>query len=189
MKKKFLLKIIIFVSVTIIAFIGIVLYSENFHKLDMIENMKNVFKHNESIDSNNDNTVVDITGIQIGSETQHEHVYKTVYDKNKHWEECIICFDKRNEEVHIITTTWALGYESCENNNSYKEVCTCGYSSIGHKPCVWNGTAYRGIYEARSHVKTCSVCNKDIYYGYYYNNILYNEGEKENTVFFRFSYG
>lgn len=53
-------------------------------------------------------TVVDVTGLIIGEETEHEHVYKTTYDEENHWEECIYCNEKRNMIVHNFTTTWAL---------------------------------------------------------------------------------
>ena len=53
-------------------------------------------------------TTIDITGITPSPESQHEHIYKTHYDDTKHWEECTVCPAKRNEQVHSITTTWAL---------------------------------------------------------------------------------
>ena len=74
------------------------------------------------------------------------------------------------------------GYESCVQGNSYTKICTCGYSEIGHKPCVWDGYSYRGLYQARSHLKQCSVCESDIMYSYYYNGMLYIEEEKKEAV-------
>ena len=65
-----------------------------------------------------------------------------MYDEEKHWEECTICNEKRNEVVHSFKTTWAAGSESCYRENYYTKACTCGYSYIGHKPCVWDGKSY-----------------------------------------------
>ena len=127
---------------------------------------KNKLKKNDiNALSNGDITTIDITGITPAPESEHEHIYKTHYDDTKHWEECTVCGTKRNEIAHNFTTTWAAGKESCEKNNSYKKTCNCGYSKIGHKPCVWNGSSY--LCPTYYHARKCSICEGMIQHTYY----------------------
>ena len=136
MKKRNLIKMII-IALILISILGAVMwYSKSINKLLLIENIK------QAINEENNITTIDVTGIELGIETEHEHVYKTMYDEEKHWEECTICNEKRNEVVHSFKTTWAAGSESCYRENYYTKACTCGYSYIGHKPCVWDGKSY-----------------------------------------------
>lgn len=91
-----------------------------------------------------------------------------MYDNTNHWEECIVCNEKRNLKTHIITTKWANGQETCNNNNSYTKSCSCGYSEIGHRPCVWKGEYYSPD-DQKLHARICSVCKTEIKYSYYLN--------------------
>lgn len=102
MKKKIILSLIL----TVLLIVGSVIIYEKSHSISIIENIKN--RINKQEETTNQITTIDITGIIAGKETQHEHIYKTMYDENKHWEECKICGEKRNETAHTITTTWAL---------------------------------------------------------------------------------
>ena len=150
--------------------VGLTVYSETVKPIGVIENVKRAL--NEMMQSSNSDvqnvTTIDVTGIELGTETEHEHVYKTMYDEEKHWEECTVCNEKRNDVVHSFKTTWASGSESCEKNNYYIDTCSCGYSYIGHKPCVFKGTI--SAYQANhGHYKYCAICKGVIAYLYYLN--------------------
>lgn len=149
-KKSIMITTFCIVVLTLIIFTGIIVITGN---------LKNSLQEISEV------TVVDVTGIIEGKETQHEHIYKTMYDENKHWEECKSCGEKRNEKVHSFTTTWAAGYESCGGTNSYTKVCTCGYLEMGHKPCVWDGETY--YVNNYWHARSCSVCKEQIKHSYY----------------------
>ena len=69
---------------------------------------KQITKNDINALNNGDITTVNITGITPSPESQHEHIYKTLYDETKHWEECTVCSLKRNEKVHSLTTTWTF---------------------------------------------------------------------------------
>lgn len=175
MRKKAMLKIITFIVLTIL--VGLLLFSERISFVDNIRETINKKIENSSIAENV--TIVDVTNLKVGEAVEHEHVYKTMYDENKHWEECIICMQRKNEMVHNYTTTWAFGYESCNNyGNSYTKACECGYSEIGHKPCVWSGK-YHSDYNIHRHDKICSVCNTHIANSYWANGKLYEEKKEE----------
>ena len=131
--------------------------------------------------SASDITVVDVTGLILGKETQHEHLWKTMYDENMHWQECMACGEKQQEIVHTYTTTWATGVESCGKNNYYTKTCKCGYSYIGYKPCVWDGKTYSPFSEYCSHIKICKVCNDEPIYCYYLNSYGVGEIYKADT--------
>ena len=109
-----------------------------------------------------------------------------MYDEEKHWEECTICNEKRNEVVHSFTTTWAWGYESC-GENLYTKTCSCGYSESGCKPCVWDGSTYYIDSLMKFHLPKCSVCTQAIpikYYLYSYGvgDIYYIEDYSDHVV-------
>lgn len=101
MKKGIILKISIFALILILIFTTILYYSDN------IKSLKNLLSPKKSINEKKTEKVVDVTGIELGKEAQHEHIYKTIYDETNHWEECTVCQEKRNEKKHTITTTWA----------------------------------------------------------------------------------
>ncbi len=71
---------------------------------------------------------IDLTGLITG-EDEHNHIYETKYNDIQHWEECIICGNKKNIANHHIQTIGnpatcdvyvTLGQEVCTDN--------CGYS-------------------------------------------------------------
>lgn len=172
MKKKkviFLMCIIIFIILCLVVF-----YKSNF-----TINIKQMFINKiteNTYEYINNTTIIDITNLEAIN-IEHEHIYKTDYDENNHWEECKICGNKQNVKSHSLTTTWALGKESCHYTNSYTKVCSCGYSETGHKPCVWKGTYLRFL-TLHTHGKTCSVCGTGIMYSYYLNS--YGSGKIYN---------
>ncbi|MCI8291101.1 MAG: hypothetical protein HFJ25_02445 [Clostridia bacterium] len=172
MKKKIMFSIVI----VLLVLSGLLFVYE----MDFLEGIKNnIGKRMEENTELVGVTKIDVTNLSNNGVIEHEHVYKTMYDENKHWEECIICKQRRNEIVHNYTTTWAFGYESCNNyGNSYTKACECGYSEIGHKPCVWSGK-YHSDYNIHRHDKICSVCNTHIANSYWSNGKLYKE-EKED---------
>lgn len=144
-----------------------------FNSRSFIQSVRN-FDRNKIEYSENDITIVDITNLNSNISIEHEHVYKTTYNENKHWEECIVCGEKNNEIVHALKTTWSSGSESCQRNNFYTKTCSCGYSYTGHKPCVWDGKTYSNNLVGK-HTKTCSVHGSYILYSYYLNK--YGNGE------------
>ena len=163
-------KIKLIATIIIIAIILIMIicaYADRLYKNKLTKNKLSAL-------SDGNVTTIDITGITPSPESQHEHIYKTYYDNTKHWEECTICNVKRNEVNHSFITTWANGRETCHYSNSYTKNCSCGYSETGHKPCVWNGSAYNSHGDQKLHAKKCSVCQDEIYYTYYLNK--YGQG-------------
>ncbi len=170
MKKVFKITIII----SIILILGIViLFCSKINKISLIENIKQKIAKTEEIQTANEVTTIDVTDLEDNENLEHEHIFKTMYDENKHWEECTVCGKFQNEMEHSFTTTWNLGSESCLYNNGYTKTCPCGYSKTGHKPCVWDGKSYRIYYF--THQKLCSNCKNSILYEYYYNGTLYNK--------------
>ncbi len=145
--------------------VGLVVYSETVRPTGMIENVKRALEelaqsYNSIVQS--DITTVDVTGITPGKETQHEHIYKTMYDENKHWEECMSCGEIQNEYLHSYQKKFANEkIAECHYSNYYTNVCTCGYSYIEHKPCVWDGKTYQ-IRADATHAPMCSICKTEI---------------------------
>ena len=161
MKKSFW----IVVLVLILCFFLVFLFA---NKEQIIKNLKysiNIKANNEEMSE--EETVVDITDLNANELIEHEHVYKTMYDENEHWNECMICGQKNEIVNHSFITTWANGVESCYPYNSYTRTCKCGYSEIGHKPCVWDGRTYFQFPNIYSHGKKCKVCGEIISYKYY----------------------
>ncbi len=122
MKKRNLIKMII-IALILISILGAVMwYSKSINKLLLIENIK------QAINEENNITTIDVTGIELGKETEHEHIYKTVYDEEKHWEECTACGEKNNISNHeYIDQGWIMG-NSCDESNMHKFNCECGYN-------------------------------------------------------------
>ena len=106
MKKKNIdtRKIIIISMIFIICVIAI-MYIFKIYKIDILKNVK---EQNKKATENTDITVVDVTNIVTGSNINHEHVYKSMYDNIHHWNECTICHEKNNIVNHNSTTTWSL---------------------------------------------------------------------------------
>ncbi len=168
MNKKCLIIVVVLIG------IGLILFSEKIYKLIVIKN--SITTTNKEIEKNV--TIIDVTGIKLGTETEHEHIYKTMYNEEKHWEECKVCNNIQNEVVHTYTTTWASGTENCKGGNYYTKSCTCGYSIQGKRPHVWTG-GY--VTSDLRHAKKCSVCAAGIggRNGLYYKD-SYGKGEIYN---------
>ena len=77
-------------------------------KINKIDILKNIREKNRQVAENIGVTTVDVTNMVTGSNINHQHIYKTMYDSTQHWEECMICHEKNNVVNHNITTTWAL---------------------------------------------------------------------------------
>lgn len=161
-------RILIFVCIFILAFIGIILYFSFCNTIPLFNNGKiAINKQNES----GNITVVDVTNLELGDGTGHQHVFKTQYDENEHWEECTLCHLKEKNAVHSFTQRWILGYESCESNNARIDTCLCGYSKEWHRPCVFNN---KYAQDHSQHYPACSYGHTLTQYGYYINS--YNNG-------------
>ena len=154
MKKIFKMIVIVIV----ILFLGILtLFCIKINKISLIENIRQkIAQVGENIQTANEITTIDVTDLEDNGDLEHEHIIKTMYDENKHWEECNVCGVKMNVNDHSYTTTWSNGSESCYYTNSYRKVCSCGYSIEGHKPCVWDGKSY--IQQNMVHFRKCSKC-------------------------------
>ena len=77
-------------------------------KINKIDILKNIREKDEQSTENTEVTTVDVTNMVTGSDINHQHIYKSMYDNIQHWEECTICHEKNNVVNHNITTTWAL---------------------------------------------------------------------------------
>lgn len=164
MKKRFLIIILLlaFLLLLTILFEKILFFNDvkQFLTRSFISVDNNVFSNNI--------TVIDVTGIVAGEETEHEHIYTTRYDGSKHWEECKVCAKKQNETLHSFTTTWKLGSESCYKNNLYTKTCTCGYSETGHT--LSDNPVHAVEYDNIGSEKlVCLTCGQE--YGTYYEEI------------------
>lgn len=182
MRKKLLFKVILG-SIIGLIFVFFILFSHRFFKITFIENIKKAMDSGKAANALSEVTVIDVTDLQTGENIEHEHVYKTQYDENGHWEECIICNKKNNQATHSFKTTWTSGKESCEKNNSYTKTCNCGYTEKGHKPCVWDGKKYgkQQVGKGYSHVRICKICNDGIYHLYYLNS--YGSGNVYSAIY------
>ncbi len=183
MKKVFK---IIAITIIILILVIVILFCSKINKISIIENIKQKIAKTEEIQTANEVTIIDVTDLEDNGNLEHEHIFKTIYDENKHWEECKICRKKNNEASHTYKTTWAEGKESCVSTNSYTATCSCGYSYIGHKPCVWDGKSYYPL-SSHKHTKKCKVCGLYIMYSYYMNTYgsgrLYEIKETETTEY------
>ena len=124
------------------------------------------------IENKDSSTIVDVSNISIGENVVHNHVYESKTNENFHWIECLICHNIVDKDAHSFTYKWALGEESCTQQNSATRVCHCGYSDTYHKPCVWKGEYMKN---EKWHRKKCDVCKIGIIYSYYDNE--YGKGE------------
>ena len=48
-------------------------------------------------------TTIDLTGLAMGSEASHTHIYEKKYDASAHWDQCWICNRVINRQAHNIT--------------------------------------------------------------------------------------
>lgn len=129
-------------------------------------------------------TTIDLTNLSTGENSSHTCIFKTNYDENNHWEECIICKKTKNIKEHTTKRSWAFGYSSCHQDNYATDICQeCGYSKTYRVPCTWDGHSYVRYSSMMpySHVKLCSVHNSVIYFDYYYNGTLYSNTGNSHT--------
>lgn len=155
MKKKILRIIAITIIVFIIIAVGLILIPEKFQKIKFINEIKQAITTKETnLEQENDVTIIDITGIEMGKEEQHEHVYKTVFNESKHWEQCNVCGEKQKEESHnYIDSGWLAGTpDICSETNLHIFTCECG-SKISdsdgraeHYYHAWTNDPYDYIY-------------------------------------------
>lgn len=160
MKKK----VVIFICVFILILTLVALYSYSLKNMPLVNNKK------DAINENGNLTVVDVTDLELGDGSGHQHLFKTQYDENQHWEECTLCHQKKDVMIHSFTRTWSLGYESCENDNVCTEACLCGYSKKWQRPCVFKGSY---AYASSSDFKKCEIrtyTGHYAYHGYYLNS-------------------
>ena len=71
---------------------------------------------------------IDLTGLSTGEDI-HNHIYETKYDETNHWQECIICGNKKEISKHNIKISGNSA--TCDVYVQLgKEICTdnCGYS-------------------------------------------------------------
>lgn len=130
----------------------------------------------------NNITTIDITNLENSTELNHEHIFKTQFNDTTHWNECTICHNKKEIITHNLSTTWSLGTESCNFDNSYTQTCSCGYSIEGHKPCTWDGKTYYTNSAVYGHSKYCSKCKKEIEFSYYFNGKFFEAYPNTNNT-------
>lgn len=186
MKKIFKILIIVFIVIIII---GLILFSKRIYRISLIKNEKQALIEPNA---NDETTIIDVTNLSNDLKINHQHVLKTQYNNKEHWEECTVCNEKQNITKHSLIIQWARGYESCRADNSYTEICSCGYSHTDHKPCVWDGKSYMQYSNNYIHAKKCKNCLNNIHYKYYLGSELYEifcEDEKyeykKNTPFYQ----
>ena len=149
------------VVLLVMVVIGVILFANNMQHV-LIQNVGQSKVEKQTF---TEVTRLNVTNLNSNIIIEHEHVYKTMYDESKHWEECIICNEKNSEVVHSFKTTWTGSSSSCANGNEYTNVCECGYKKKGKRPHVWNGSSYDfGSFE---HIKLCSKCGYGIGGEYY----------------------
>lgn len=100
MKKK---TKILFVLVMMLLIIVTILYLEKLKIIRLVIKEKKALNEQKI---NTELTTIDVTELVSGQEIEHECIYKTQYDKNNHWNQCIICDKKQNIEVHNYITKW-----------------------------------------------------------------------------------
>ena len=116
--------------IEIITVTGIfILFFAIIYKILPVENIKKSFQINTAkISGTNEVTIVDITNLNSSIDIEHEHIYITKHNEEKHWKECKICSKKQNIENHIyVDGGWSMG-NSCSESNVHKYTCQCGYS-------------------------------------------------------------
>ena len=162
------------IAIILVVLVTLILFCSKTNKISLIENIRpKISQVEENIKSENEVTTIDITYLEDNGNMEHEHIIKTMYNENEHWEECTICGQKQSILKHNFTTVWDLNSESCQYYNFATNSCSCGYSYVWHKPCVWDGSSYN-IYSDFTHAKKCKVCGERIMYDYYKNGILYS---------------
>ena len=97
----------------IILILGIViLFCSKINEISIIETIKQKIAKTEEIQNASEVTTIDVTDLEDNGNLEHEHIFKTMYDENQHWEECTICGQKVNEKNHSYTSSWTMGNNS-----------------------------------------------------------------------------
>lgn len=105
-------------------------------------------------------TTIDLTGLAMGSEASHTHIYEKKYDASAHWDQCWICNRVINRQAHNITRTdYTWGYQTCYPGNTYTIYCAdgCGYSQVTKDPCNSNNK-YENVELRYLHHANCTQC-------------------------------
>ncbi len=170
MKKKF--KIITIIAIILILGIVILFFSK-VNKISLIESIKQKIAKAEEIQTVNEVTTVDITDLEDNGNLEHDHIFKTVYDKENHWEECTICGQKVNEKNHSYTSSWTMGNaNNCSESNINKFSCECGYTysnAIGRKNHNYLQTV--NLPSVCSYYQECTTCYSKLnFHDCYLNN-------------------
>ena len=177
MKKRF--KVITVIAIILILGI-LILFCIKVDKISLIKNIRQKIAKTEEIETVNEVTTIDVTDLEDSGMIEHEHTFKTMYDENRHWEECTVCGEKNGEVEHSYESILAnKDLPVCSQTNYYTKICKCGYSYIYKEPCVWDGTYFQW-HDGYCHVKKCKNCKSFIYYNYYDNNgvLKYDEGSE-----------
>ena len=74
------------ISIIILILGVLTLFCTKIYKISTIENIRQKIVKTE--ENENNVTIVDITNLEDNGNLEHEHIFKTKYDANKHWEEC-----------------------------------------------------------------------------------------------------
>ncbi len=138
----------------IILILGILtLFYSRINKISLIENIRQKIAQTEEIQNASEITTIDVTDLEDNGNLEHEHIFKTMYNENEHWEECRICEQKINKAGHTYETKY-LGIQGlCGKANGWVNTCHCGYSINEYKQCVWSGQYNCGGYY---HYKRCT---------------------------------
>lgn len=151
-------KIRLFVIVGIVLMLtvtGVILFYDNANKIFFIKNTK------KAVEYSNEAKTIDVTNLSDNGNLEHEHIIKTNYDSNRHWDECIICGQKSNLKNHTYTDSWTQGSaDACHESNMHVFICKCGYSyenSIGRK--AHTNFSYGNNPGSYEKYMTCSICN------------------------------
>ncbi len=188
-RKKVISKILIVTFIAILAIIFMFLFSDKVHEVEFIEKIRKqaiVFSEQIQNSISNSNvasevTTIDVTYLEKGKDFEHSHLFKTMFNETKHWEECTVCGEKNNEKTHTYTRSWAsTSTAQCHKENYYTDTCSCGYSYIGYKPCVWDGKTYYIAWNNIVHSLCCKICGDQIVHSYYLYS--YGNGKLYNAV-------
>lgn len=110
MKRRVILKIIIFIVLILIILFISLLISKNSGFINNIGHIKIEKIEEKEI------TKIDVTDLEDNGSIRHEHFFKTLYDENKHWQECTICGKRNDENNHsYVDNGWLYG-NSCKED-------------------------------------------------------------------------
>ncbi len=162
MKKKFK---IITIAVIILILSILTIFCSKINKISLIKNIKHKVVKAEEIQTADEITIINVTDLKDNGNIEHEHINKTMYNDNEHWEECKICGEKSNESNHTFTDNWNLGNaQDCNPNNINKRICKCGYSyetTSGRKSHILKYENNTGGYWGAKVCQNCRIYRED----------------------------